>query len=726
MRRFTFYFLLCLLAVCAGMLIYHLTEPSSPSSSSTSSFLSSTQLALLYPLPSTPSTFLASLASLLTSTDPSLAASPSSCSTIPYCPLIASTLCGWCWDDSSARPGGHRGDVGGQCQDWTWQANQCALHVQCEEVVNCQGIVGTTCGWCEGGRGGSAGGLRGGGSRRGMRGGVKGPAWEPCDGQWTFDYRQCPTSPLPQQLHLMYGTNPTVMVITWSSSTNSSSIARWEEEGGGKHGTAVGVVAQFAENNAAGLQWVHRANMTGLTPSMRYRYHVENDGHRSRNFSFSTLPPTSPPSSSSSSPSSSSSSSSSSVSTPPPSSPRFIVYGDMGRFGGAPALSAVEREVFASFNSTSPVTAILHLGDFAYDLMDYGGVNGDAFMARIEPIAAVLPYLTTPGNHETEDGRYAHYRNRFTMPGSWTEEGWRMWWSLDIGLIHFVSYSTEALFSYGDGDTGVQMDWLRADLERANERRDVQPWVVAFGHRPMYCSNNDGDDCTTDDGLVRRTFERLFDDMGVDLVLEAHEHSYHTHTHAHHHTPHIRATMTHILPPLLTPLLSHPVPPPLSPSPHRYERLWPVFDTVTLQKDYIEPMGMVHVITGTAGCNEQAGACINAIPGPRGEWSALHSANRLMYGYGHLLAVNSSHLYWDEVLVEEGGAQLDAVWIVQHQHGNFSRRREQAGWTRQGGWGSSARSAEQRAGEQHAKGTQVEARKPHLSSHTQVPTRSDM
>ena len=110
--------------------------------------------------------------------------------------------------------------------------------------------------------------------------------------------------------------------------------------------------------------------------------------------------------------------------------------------------------------------------------------------------------------------------------------------------------------------------------------------------------------------------------------------------------------------------------------------MFPVFDLVTLQSDYVEPFGMVHVVTGTAGCNEQAGTCINPLPGPRGDWSAVRSANRLMYGYGHLAAPNSTHLYWDEVMVEEGGARLDAIWIVQHAHGNFSRRREQAGWSR--------------------------------------------
>ena len=149
-----------------------------------------------------------------------------------------------------------------------------------------------------------------------------------------------------------------------------------------------------------------------------------------------------------------------------------------------------------------------------------------------------------------------------------------------------------------------------------------------------YCSNNDGDDCTTDRSVVRSTFEPLFDQYGVDLVLEAHEHS--------------------------------------------YERLYPVYDTHVTQRDYSSPLAPTHIVTGTAGCNEQAGACINPIPGPRGDWSAFHSANRLMYGYGHLQAVNATHLSWDELLVEENGQRLDAIWLVQQQHGNFSRQRQQS------------------------------------------------
>ncbi len=28
------------------------------------------------------------------------------------------------------------------------------------------------------------------------------------------------------------------------------------------------------------------------------------------------------------------------------------------------------------------------------------------------------------------------------------------------------------------------------------ESRKARPWIILYGHRPMYCSDDDGDDCT--------------------------------------------------------------------------------------------------------------------------------------------------------------------------------------------------------------------------------------
>lgn len=58
---------------------------------------------------------------------------------------------------------------------------------------------------------------------------------------------------------------------------------------------------------------------------------------------------------------------------------------------------------------------------------------------------------------------------------------------------------------------------------------------------------------------------------------------------------------------------------------HSYERLWPVYNETVTQRDYNNPLAPVHIISGAAGCNEQDGICFNAILGPKGPWSAFRS-----------------------------------------------------------------------------------------------------
>lgn len=35
------------------------------------------------------------------------------------------------------------------------------------------------------------------------------------------------------------------------------------------------------------------------------------------------------------------------------------------------------------------------------------------------------------------------------------------------------------------------------------ENRAKRPWIITYGHRPMYCSDDDGDDCLNNESLVR-------------------------------------------------------------------------------------------------------------------------------------------------------------------------------------------------------------------------------
>lgn len=64
-----------------------------------------------------------------------------------------------------------------------------------------------------------------------------------------------------------------------------------------------------------------------------------------------------------------------------------------------------------------PIKRTIYVGDFAYDMEYEEGDVGDAFMRKIEPLAAYVPYLTSVGNHEW-NYNFSHYVNRFTMPNS--------------------------------------------------------------------------------------------------------------------------------------------------------------------------------------------------------------------------------------------------------------------------------------------------------------------
>lgn len=119
--------------------------------------------------------------------------------------------------------------------------------------------------------------------------------------------------------------------------------------------------------------------------------------------------------------------------------------------------------------------------------------------------------------------------------------------------------------------------------------RKLRPWIVTYGHRPMYCSNDNGDDCAHLETLVRVGLpfthwfglEPLFYKYGVDVEIWAHEHS--------------------------------------------YERLWPIYDykvkNGSYKEPYTNPGAPVHVVTGSAGCKEGREPFFKVIP----TWSAFHS-----------------------------------------------------------------------------------------------------
>ena len=154
------------------------------------------------------------------------------------------------------------------------------------------------------------------------------------------------------------------------------------------------------------------------------------------------------------------------------------------------------------------IDAVLHVGDYAYDLHNDDGARGDVWFEQMQEIAGQYSYMALPGNHEAgiffyifvsnnhqsiarlltlvvcyySAHNFTHYRNRFSMPNG---ESDGLYWSLDVSNVHLVGIDTE-LYFYDTRERQAQMErWLRADLAKANANRKNVPWIIVMGHRPV-------------------------------------------------------------------------------------------------------------------------------------------------------------------------------------------------------------------------------------------------
>lgn len=193
--------------------------------------------------------------------------------------------------------------------------------------------------------------------------------------------------------------------------------------------------------------------------------------------------------------------------------PVFAIYGDMG-YVNAVSLDRLKKEA-----DDGGFDAVIHAGDLAYDMYEGDGTIGNEFMNSIQPIATKVPYMALPGNHE-QMYNFTHFVHRFSNMelgvGQTSGSGTSLWWSMDIGLIHFVAFDSEVYHYYRDkGQIQRQINWLEADLIKANQNRERTPWIVSLAHKAWFMEKTDFS-----------VFGPLLHKYGVDLHLCGHAHNY--------------------------------------------------------------------------------------------------------------------------------------------------------------------------------------------------------
>ena len=414
----------------------------------------------------------------------------------------------------------------------------------------------------------------------------------------------------PEQVHISLSDTETSMTITWASKyelyiskVEYSPVDFPTQPLTNFKYSVLGTWTAFPNSRSYSFfqRSLHscKAKLTNLSPGQFYKYRVGSDFYGwSKTFTFKaqknfTYSPQA----------------------------KVIVYGDMGTGPEIEVTLDAIKEDIKDFE----YDAIIHNGDFAYDLNSKNGAVGDEFMNSIEPIASKVPYMVSEGNHENGD-RVDHYHYRFSMPG----KSKNLFYSFNLGPVHFVSYSTELIFDGSEELQVQQKEFLQKDLAEFN--RTLYPWLVVFGHRPLYCSTDkkfksnglgstpilrNNRDCEYSAKKVRKTFEHFWFNGKVDLVITSHVHA--------------------------------------------YERLSAVHNKEKVPCEYedfntcVNSSAPIYIVTGVPGQKESY-APKTSTPLP----FSVFQDDR--WGYSRLNAFNSSHLLWEQVR-SESKEVIDYLWI---------------------------------------------------------------
>ncbi len=260
--------------------------------------------------------------------------------------------------------------------------------------------------------------------------------------------------------------------LSWVNDPQTTMTITWENEREGTGSIEWGLDDSYGFTNFdSTFGKLHSVELFGLTPSTTYHYRVfSSTGETGDDHTFSTAKFFIEPFT-------------------------FVAYGDTRT-----------NDVYRG----DVVSRIININpDFVFNTGDLveNGWDRDLWRKWFSTNQVLLedrPFFNAIGNHEENASLYYSY---------WHFPGNEQWYSVNYGNAHFICLNTETNL-YEE-----QRTWLKAELIAA---KDSALWIFVFFHRPPYSSGSDhGSDLS-----VRQAWCSLFEQYGVDIVFNGHEHIY--------------------------------------------------------------------------------------------------------------------------------------------------------------------------------------------------------
>ena len=147
---------------------------------------------------------------------------------------------------------------------------------------------------------------------------------------------------------------------------------------------------------------------------------------------------------------------------------------------------------------------VFGLGDYSYES------TGDCWFDAIASIDSIT--RISFGNHEDDSSEgFSGYMSHFGLS--------QTYYSYNYQNVHVLVLDTDRN-SFSSGS--AQHNFAVNDLQTTSQNPNIH-WIIVYFHKPIYASPGS---CCSALSSFRDTYHPLFDQYGVDLVLQGHIHNY--------------------------------------------------------------------------------------------------------------------------------------------------------------------------------------------------------